>query len=286
MSESCIRLGGYQGASSVHTQALHLMADALLRRLGRRFTIDVTDNITVHGRRAGDLLTMTEGEELDICCFSSSYLAVRAPSLALFDRPFRFADRAAAYALLDGAIGRAMAEDVTRATGYRLLAFWDNGFRPISNGRRTIRRPADCAGLRIRTLDNALHQAFFRRLGFEPVFLDVKDLVKAAAGGSIDAQENPLTNIVHFELYRYHPFVSLTAHLFGVTLLLVNRRHFDGWPDDVRAAVREAAAIATASQRRDAAGEDALCLDRLTATGIEIAAASELDRAAFERAAA
>ena len=75
------------------------------------------------------------------------------------------------------------------------------------------------------------------------------------------------------------------AHLFGVTLLLVNRRHFDGWPDDVRAAVREAAAIATASQRRDAAGEDALCLDRLTATGIEIAAASELDRRSKRRCA-
>ena len=188
------------------------MADELRRRLGARIAIELTDNVTAAGRRADELLTMTEGDELDICYFSSSYLAGRVPSLELFDRPFRFADREAAYAALDGAAGRRMTEDVTRATGFRALGFWDNGFRHISNGRHPIRRPADCAGLRIRTLDNAMHQAFFRRLGFEPVFIDVKDLIAAVADGTVDAQENPLTNILNFELHRHHPFVSLTAH--------------------------------------------------------------------------
>ena len=73
----------------------------------RGSTIALTDNITAAGRRADDLLAMTEGDELDICYFSSSYLAARVPSLSQFDRPFRFADRTAAYALLDGSAGRA-----------------------------------------------------------------------------------------------------------------------------------------------------------------------------------
>jgi TRAP-type C4-dicarboxylate transport system substrate-binding protein len=170
-------------------------------------------------------------------------------------------------------------------TGYRVLAFWDNGFRHISNARRPIRQPGDCTGLRIRTLDNAQHKALFRRLGFEPVFLDVKDLVKAAADGAIDAQENPLTNIVNFELYRYHRYVSMTAHLFGVALLLVNRGRFDAWPQNVRAALVAAAAKATAMQRREAAEEDAICFERLSVAGVEIVTASELDRAAFAMAA-
>jgi C4-dicarboxylate-binding protein DctP len=261
------------------------MTDELRQRLGARIAIALTDNITAAGRRADDLLAMTEGDELDICYFSSSYLAASVPSLELFDRPFRFADRESAYAALDGAAGRRMTGDVARATGFRVLGFWDNGFRHISNGRHPIRRPADCAGLRIRTLDNAMHQAFFRRLGFEPVFIDVKDLVKAAADGSIDAQENPLTNIANFELHRHHRFVSLTAHLFGVALLLVNATRHDRWPDDVRVAVQAAAAAATAVQRREAADEDELCHDRLASEGVQFVSGGELDRAAFERAA-
>jgi TRAP-type C4-dicarboxylate transport system substrate-binding protein len=285
MSAIKIRLAGYQSANSIHTRALHRLADSLRRQLGARIEVELADNIIAAGRRADDLLSMTEGDELDLCYFSSSYLAGRVPSLELFDRPFQFAARQAAYAALDGADGRKIAGDVASATGFRVLGFWDNGFRHISNGRHPIRQPADCAGLRIRTLNNAMHQAFFHRLGFEPVFLDVKDLVQAAADGTVDAQENPLTNIANFGLHRHHRFVSLTAHLFGVALLLTNRERFDGWPDDVRAAVRSAAAAATAAQRRDAEAEDDLCHRRLIAEGVEITSTDSLDRAAFEKAA-
>jgi C4-dicarboxylate-binding protein DctP len=260
------------------------LADALRQSLGARIDIALTDNITVAGRRADDLLAMTEGDELDICYFSSSYLAARVPSLALFDRPFQFAERARAYAQLDGATGDQIRDDVASATRFRVLGFWDNGFRHISNGRHPIRKPADCAGLRIRTLNNSMHQAFFRRLGFEPVFLDVAELARAVANGTVDAQENPLTNIVNFELQRHHRFVSLTAHLFGVALLLTNRGRFDGWPADVRAAVEAAAVAATLAQRRDADAEDNLCYRRLIAEGVDIIPAKGLDRTAFEQA--
>jgi TRAP-type C4-dicarboxylate transport system substrate-binding protein len=279
-----IRIGGYQPERSVHTRALHRLADAIRDRLDGQVAVELVGNVTAAGRRADDLLTMTEGDELDICYFSSSYLAARVPALDLFDQPFKFASSADAYAALDGAIADRLTNDVSNATGFRVLGFWDNGIRHISNRRHPIRSPADCAGLRIRTLDNAGHQAFFHRLGFEPVFIDVKDLVKAVADGTVDAQENPLTNIVNFELHRHHRFVSLTAHLCGVALLLVNRGRFDEWPPEVRAAVQAAALLATAAQRRDAAAEDALCHRSLLADGVRFVAGDDLDRAAFERA--
>jgi TRAP-type transport system periplasmic protein len=277
---------GYQSANSVHTKALHVLADAARKPLGGGIEIAITENVTAEGRRADDLLAMTGSGEIDGCYFSSSYLAARVPALGLFDRPFGFAGRAAAYEVLDGPAGRQMAGDVARATGFRVLGFWDNGIRHISNARHPIRRPADCAGLRIRTLNNVDHQAFFRRLGFVPTFIDVKDLVRAAAEGTIDAQENPLTNILHFGLHRHHRFVSMTAHLFGVALLLVNRRRYEEWPDEVRRAVDEAAAAATATQRRAAAAEDDICAQRLAADGVAITEAHDLDHAAFEQAAA
>jgi C4-dicarboxylate-binding protein DctP len=282
MARLPIRIAGYQPAQSVHTRALHRLADSLPRE-----TVEValTENITAGGRRADDLLRMTEGDELDIIYFSSSYLAARAPALDMFDRPFRFPDRAAAHALMDGPAAQPLKDNVAQATGFRVLALWDNGIRHISNRVHPIRNPADCTGLRIRTLDNAAHQAFFHRLGFEPCFIDVKDLVRAAADGTIDAQENPLTNILNFGLHRYHRFVSLTAHLFGVALLLVNRQRFEAWPAELRAAFEAAAAEATRAQWRDAAAEDDQCHRRLLAEGMQFVAADEIDRPAFERAA-
>ena len=285
MPDPRFRLAGYQPERSVHTRALHRLAENLRECLGGSVEIALTDNITATGRRADALLAMTEGDDLDICYFSSSYLAARVPALAQFDRPFHFADRAAAYAQLDGPPAERIAGEVAQATGFRVLGFWDNGIRHISNRRHPIRRPADCQGLRIRTLDNAMHQAFFRRLGFQPVFLDVKDLPRAVAEGTVDAQENPLTNMVNFGLQRHHRFVSLTAHLFGVALLLVNRARFDRWPAEVRDALQAAAAAATLAQRRDAETEDELCQRQLLAEGVQFTAAGELDRPAFERAA-
>ena len=285
MPELRIRLAGYQPARSILTRGLHRVADTLRASLGAAVDITLTDNVTAIGRRADELLTMTEGDELDVCYFSSSYLTARVPSLDLFDRPFRFADRAAAHAFLSGSAAQRIADDVAQATGYRVLGLWDNGIRHISNRRRPIHHPTDCAGLRIRTLDNAGHQAFFRRLGFEPVFLDVRDLPKAVAEGAVDAQENPLTNMVNFELYRHHRFVSLTGHLFGLALFLVNRSRFERWPAEVRTALTAAAEAATPAQWRGAAAEDDLCHRHLLAEGIQVVPASAIDRTAFERAA-
>ena len=78
----------------------------------------------------------------------------------------------------DIAIVKASLEEFAKkflaSSGLRVLAFWDNGFRHFTNGVRAIHSPADCAGLSIRSMNSELHQEFFRSLGFEPTFVDVR----------------------------------------------------------------------------------------------------------------
>jgi TRAP-type C4-dicarboxylate transport system substrate-binding protein len=195
-------------------------------------------------------------------------------------------DRTRAYALLDGALGRHLTEAVEAATGFRLLGFWDNGFRHLTNRVQPIRTPRDCTGLRLRTVDSALHQEIFRALGFEPLVIDVKDLPDAVASGRVDAQENPLTNTVNFGLHRTHRHISLTAHFFGVVLVLANRACFDAWPVAARDAIRAALTTATAAQRGFAADEDAVCLKQLAADGCTVLGPDALDLAGFDSAVA
>jgi C4-dicarboxylate-binding protein DctP len=278
-------LGGYQGEASVHTRGLRVLADAFEQRMGEG-TTSLTVNVTHAGRKAADLLTMTEDGELDLCYFASSYLAGRVPALGALDLPFEVNDRMAAFARLDGKGGDRLVQAVAEATGYRVVAFWDNGFRHLSNAVRPIRTPADCRGLTLRTLDNALHQEIFRSFGFEPKHIDVKDLPRAVETGEVQAQENPLTNLVNFKLHKTHRHVSLTAHFFGVALLLVNKAAFDGWSLEIRRALAESIAAATAAQREYAMTEDTHCLQVLRDDGVEIIPAEEIDRDAFRAAAA
>jgi TRAP-type C4-dicarboxylate transport system substrate-binding protein len=281
MPEITLRLGGYQPGRSVHTRAMHVFIDGLRRRLGDGIAVQYTENVTAAGRKAVDLLPMTEGDEVDICYIASSSLVERVPSLGVFDLPFHFTDRNAAYALADGPAGRRLSEDVAAATGYAVLAYWDNGFRHFSNGVRQIVHPRDCRGLKLRTLENAQHHRVFRAFGFEPVVIDVRELAAAVHDRRVDAQENPLTNLVNFNLQKTHRFVTMTGHFLGIAPVLCNRARLSQWPEDVCAAIAEAMTEATAAQRRYAVEDDEICLAALKADGVAIVGPDELDRTAF-----
>ncbi len=279
-----IRFGGYQRPASVHTRVRHILEKKLTEELGEAVIFVFDSNIVERGQKASDLLSMVEEGSLDGCYFSSSYLAGRVPELGIFDQHFVVPDRQRAYAILDGSLGKHLAALVEEKTGYTVLDYWDNGFRHISNGIRPIRTPEDCKGLKIRTLANADHQRVFRALGFEPKVIDVRDLPKAVADGTVDAQENPLTNIYNFELYMTHRYVTLTRHLIGVAIALFNKDKVAAWPDDVRDGAKRAIRAATLAQRGFADEDDRICADKMIAEGVEIHELDAAGRAAFVEA--
>jgi TRAP-type C4-dicarboxylate transport system substrate-binding protein len=233
------------------------------------------------------VLKLVAAGDMDVCYFQSSYLdTARVPALRALDLPFLHTERAAIYARLDGAFGARLAADIAAATPYRVLAYWDNGFRHISNRTRPIHAPADCAGLRMRTTTSALHQEIFAAYGFAPVAVDPADLHAAVASGRVDAQENPLANFVQFGLHPLHRHLSLTSHFFGCAPLLVNRARYDALPPVVRDALHAAAATATAAQREFAVAEDVRCRAIIDAAGVAVVPASAIDVAAFKAASA
>jgi TRAP-type transport system periplasmic protein len=281
-----IRFGGYQPERSVHTRAVRVLEHELAARPGGRISFEFTPAIMAKGHAAADLLTLTEAGDLDMCYFASSYLAKRVPELSILDLPFQGSDRASIWRRLDGEAGARLKAAVATRTGFEVLAFWDNGIRHISNGVRAIRTPADCRGLSIRTLDNQFHQAIFAALGFIPRFIDVKDLAESVRTRVVDAQENPLTNIINFEIEKTHRFVTLLAQFFGVALVLGNGAAMRGMAAGERAAIEAAVCVATESQRAFAAEEDAGCLAALCAEGAGIVEAGDIDQAAFKAAVA
>lgn len=280
-----ITFGGYQGDKSVHTRGARVLQEALARHSGGAAELEFRQNIVADGHKAADLLSLTESGDLDGCYFSSSYLAKRVPELALFDQHFAVPSRAHAYAVLDGSLGTRLKAEIEANTGYAVMGYWDNGLRHISSRAGALRAPADCEGVKLRTLASDDHQRVFRALGFEPMAIDVRDLPDAVATGKVDAQENPLTNIYNFNLHDTHRTVTMTGHLLGVALVLFNRQAVETWPQEVRDALSKSVAEATLAQREFAAQDDVVCAKALKEDGVELIELTEHERAGLAAAA-
>jgi TRAP-type C4-dicarboxylate transport system substrate-binding protein len=128
---------------------------------------------------------------------------------------------------------------------------------------------------------SALHGEAFRALGFEPIPADIKDFVAEIAGDRFDAQDNPLTNIYNFGVHRFHRYITLSGHFFGASALAFNGNAYQSWPADVRAAIDEAARVATEYQHALAAAEDKAMLAKLTECDNEVITLTAARHAAF-----
>lgn len=281
MSATKIHFVGYHPKTSVQSRAMAILAETLDQELGDSVAFHFDSDIGDLGHKANDLLRMVEAGDFDGCYFYSSYLTQRVPELGLFELPFQIDSRERFYALLDGALGKRISGSVSANTGYKVLAYWDNGIRHLSNRAHPIHRPADCKGLKIRTAFNEFHQAAFRAMGFEPMAIDVKDLPGAVADGTVDAQENPLTNMINYKVQAYHPYITLTSHLFGISAVLVNAAKYETWPEPVRQGFAVALERATAAERAFAADDDITCMKTMKDDGAEIVALTDVERAEF-----
>ncbi len=262
-----------------------MFGEELEKRLGNQVLFEFHENVVNQGNTVQGLPKMVEDDQLSMCYLAASYLTQAVPEFALLDLPFTYTDRSATYAVLDGPFGNFLADRLTASTGIKLLHFWDNGFRHFSNNLRPIVSPSDCAGMTIRTLFSDHHGRVFRALGFDPVPLDVKDLVDAVRSGRVIAQENPLTNTYNFGLHKFHRYITLTSHFFGAAVMLCNQKFYDSLHDDVRLEFDRAAAAASARQRQFAANEDQLILQKLSDCDVEVLSLTPEQRAVFRDAA-
>jgi len=263
MAPITFRLGGYQKPASIHTRACQRFGEVLQREAGDAVRFEFVPDVLALGHKSGDLPGMVERGELSACYISSLRFAKWVPELGLFDLPFLFPDRDAAYRVLDGKLGQSLQHKTSQQSPFRLLAYWDNGFRHFSNKLRPIRTPADCKGIRIRIQMSELQAESLRLLGMEPILEDIKIFVEQIAGDRFDGQDNPLTNIVNFDIHKHHRYITLSGHVYGVACLMANRSQYESWPAQVQRAVDIAAREATALQRQLAAAEDADMLKRL-----------------------
>lgn len=284
MNPVVIKFGGYQGPTSINTRGAVRFGEVLQRELGDRVKFELIGDVLALGRNSGDLPDMVESGELAACYMSTVRFAHAAPELKLLELPFVVRSRPAAIEALNGALGAIFKASMEAHTPFRVLGFWDNGFRHLTNSVRPIHTPADCKGLRIRTQMSPLHAEALGALGFEPIPVDIKEFTEQVATDRFQAQENPLTNTFHFGVQNYHRHITLSGHFFGASALICNAALYESWPAEVKKAVDLAAREATALQHELAAREDEDVLAKIDPTQNDLVRLTPAEHEAFVKA--
>ncbi|HET7911846.1 MAG TPA: TRAP transporter substrate-binding protein DctP, partial [Pseudolabrys sp.] len=152
-----IRMGGYGPQTTGFSKSLRLMGDRLEKQFGDDVAVEYIFNIMDHGHKAEDILTLVENGEITLGYQSSSYLTDRVPELGFVDLPFLFSSNAQARGAMDGALGEFLVRKTEERINYRILGWFENGFRHISNRLRPIHLPADMKDMKIRVLPSEIH---------------------------------------------------------------------------------------------------------------------------------
>jgi TRAP-type C4-dicarboxylate transport system substrate-binding protein len=281
-----IRMGGYGPASTGFSRALKFIGDRLEAEFGDRVEIKYVWNIMDLGYRAEDILWLVEHGLLTLGYQSSSYLTDRVPELGVVDLPFLFASTQAARAAMDGALGDLLARKIEERTNFRILGWFENGFRHISNRVRPLRAPVDLAGLTIRVLPSKVQARTFELLGSVPMRMDLTQAIAMITAGTIDAQENPLSNTVTYGVHKFHRFHTLSGHFYISRPIFLHRTAFEAWPAELQRAMRAAVTDAVAFQRELHEEEEEAARDAIAAQGCEIVELSAEEHRAFAAAVA
>lgn len=186
----------------------------------------------------GEIVGQLQAGITDLLPTTTGPLGQLDPVFYVLETPFVFLDEAQADKVLDGPVGEKILKAL-EPKGLIGLAFWENGFREITNNVRPIKSPADLKGLKMRTQQNRLHIKYFTDLGASPTPLAFTEIYNALATKVVDGQENPYSLIATNKFYEQQKFVSQTDHVYSAVPVYFSKAKWSKLPAEVQKLVKD-----------------------------------------------
>ena len=209
----------------------------------------------------------------------SSVMSSISPEFGVFEMPYIIKDRDH-MKRVETEMGD-MFHKAAASKGYRILAYWENGFRHITNNTRPINKPEDLAGLKLRTPKGEWRVKMFQLYGANPTPMAFSDVFTALQTGVMDGQENPYTQIWSAKFQEAQKYLSITGHVYTPAYVLTSDSEFAKLPEDVQKALEEVAKDTQGFVYEEAGKMDSDLLEKLKASGIAV---NEADKDAFIKA--
>ena len=228
-------------------------------------------NVFPAGTLGGDAQTVSalQGGTVELTLLNSGILASQVKDFEVFDFPFMFASAKEADAVVDGPFGQKLHAKLADK-GIVGLAFFELGFRNITNGKKPIQTVDDIAGLKLRVIPNAINVDWVKALGANPTPMAFPEVYAGLESRAIDGQENPLSVILANKFYEVQKYLVLSNHQYNPQSLIFSKKVWDGLSADEKKLLQDAAAEAARYQRQVNRDQAAGTLEQLKKTGMQV----------------
>jgi tripartite ATP-independent transporter DctP family solute receptor len=275
------KLASTQSMDHPYMVGAQKFADLMKERTNGRITVRLyPSNQLGKGERE-----MTEGIQqgaIDLLVTSTGPLGGFSPSINILDFPFLFRDFKHVDLVLDGPIGQKLLDDFSKAN-IKALAFWENGFRNLTNAKGPVKKVEDGKGLKIRTMENKVHLAAWKAAGLNPTPMAWGEVFTALQQKVIDGQENPIAVYYSSKLWDAgQKFFSLSQHVYSPSPFLMSPKTFNAMPkEDQQIVLKTAMEVAKFQRKVNRDGEEAKLQD-MAKQGVTVT--RDVDKESFKKA--
>lgn len=210
-----------------------------------------------------------QGGTIEIVVLNSGILASQVKDFEVFDLPFLFTDAKEADAVVDGPLGQKLHAKLADKNIIG-LAYWELGFRDITNSRRPINKVDDLAGLKLRVIPNAINVDWVKALGANPTPLAFTELYAALEQKAVDGQENPVSVIAANKFNEVQKYLTLTHHQYNPQSVIFSKKVWDTLSAADRKLLQDAAVEAGQFERQVARDSAAGALEQLKKSGMQV----------------
>lgn len=245
---------------------------------------DMTVNV-VFGNALGspaDRLGQMRRGILEMSDNSDGTYAAIYPDILVFNMPYLFPTEEIAWAVLDGPMGDAMAEDIREKTNIRVLGWWESGgFRHFS-ANRAIETPADMEGLKMRVL-GPLATIPVEAMGASATPISFGELYTSLRTGVVDGQDNAVSVFNLVNLFEVQSHLMMTGHAYSFGPLGISDIFFSGLSPENQAVIEEAAALAIEFNRTTSRAVEASAIEFAREQGVTVIEMDQEQRDAFRQ---
>lgn len=226
------------------------MQKALEEYSGGEMTLDIYPNNALGGE--SDMMDAVSMGTQDMVLSSTGPIpsfSSATSNWSTLDLPYLFENEEQAYKVFDSEVGQALLDEF-EGTGIKAVGFWENGFRELTNNSKAIATPEDLSGMKIRTMENAVHMATYTALGATPTAMAWGEIFSALQQGTVDGQENPLAIILTAKVYEVQQHVSMIDLFYSPCVLMISEDVYNGFTDEQREAFDKAAEDGKTAERK------------------------------------
>lgn len=275
-----MKLGHVVADDSSLDNGLDYLAELVKEKSGGSMVIEVYPNSTLGDNRA--MIEQMQFGTLEMMAPSVAALSGFTNKTMLLDLPYLFKNEGAAEEVLDGEIGTEILDEL-KNNSLIGLGWFTQSWRNVTCNK-DVHKPEDMKGLKIRTMDSELHMAHFNQLGASAIPMSMSEVYTALQQHTIDAQENPYTNIVTSKFYEVQDYVIETRHIYDACPLLVSQKCWDSLTEEQKEILKECVREAVEKERKDVLADDDAYKKTVEESGTTINALTDEERQAFRQA--